>query len=360
MSMFKVYCNGKLLHDSKMQSLRISNAKVELELGKTGLFDFTIYPDHPYYDEIFLMLSLVSVLRNDKTIFSGRVLTISYGFHNEKRVSCEGDLAFLCDTIVEPLAFYGSFVEYAERLVRTHNAQVDSTKQFTLGNFSAADFYPFEVVTNDYFRTLDEINTRIIGQSGCYLQTRTENGVRYLDVLSYDVNISNTSNQSITYGKNLIDIQREVDGTEVFSSIYPIGDEVDGARVGIGSVNNGVPYIINEDAVKQYGLIHRIVEFNGIKDPQALKTAAQNYMRNNYLELTSIDITVADISPMDSSLDTFIPGQWVNVYSKNHFTETPTSLLVRKMTIDITNPKNTRMEVGRIKRGITESIAKMI
>lgn len=358
--MFRVYCNGNLLHDSKMQSLRISNAKVELELGKTGLFDFTIYPDHPYYDEIFLMLSRVSVLRYDKTIFNGRVLAISYGFHNEKRVSCEGDLAFLCDTIIEPLAFYGSFVEYAEQLIRIHNGQVDSTKQFTLGNFSAADFYPFEVVTNEHVRTLDEINTRIIGQSGAYLQTRTENGVRYLDVLSYEVNISNASNQSIVYGKNLIDIKREVDGAEVFSSIYPLGDEVNGAKIGISSVNNWVPYITNEDAVKQYGLIHKVVEFPGITDPQALKTAATNYMRDNYLELTSIDITVADISPLDSSLDTFIPGQWVNVYSKHHFTETPTPLLVRKMTIDITNPKNTRMEVGRIKRGITESIAKMI
>ena len=358
--MFRVYCNGKLLHDSEMQSLRISNAKVELELGKTGLFDFTIYPDHPYYDEIYLMLSMVSVLRNDKTIFSGRVLKISYGFRNEKHVSCEGELAFLCDTIVEPLAFYGSFAEYLEYLLGIHNAQVDSTKRFTVGDFSTADFYPFEVVTNEYVRTLDEINTRIIGQSGCYLQTRNVNGVRYLDVLSYEVNISNASNQSIVYGKNLIDIQREVDGTEVFSSIYPLGDEVDGARVGIGSVNNWVSYITNADAVKQYGLIHKIVEFNGIKDPQELKTAAQNYMRDNYLELTSIDITVADISPMDRSLDTFIPGQWVNVYSKHHFTESPTPLLVRKMTIDITNPKNTRMEVGRIKRGITESIANMI
>ena len=355
--MFRVYCNGKLLHDGNLESLRITNAKVELELGKTGLFNFTIYPDHPYYDEIYLMLSMVSVTRRGEPLFNGRVLKITYGFHNEKIVSCEGELAFLLDTIVEPLAYYGSFAEYLEYLLTIHNAQVDSTKQFKPGDFSAADYYPFEVVTNSYVRTLDEIEEKIIGQSGCYLQTRTVDGVRYLDVLSYDVNTSNISNQSITYGKNLIDIQREVDGSEVFSSIYPLGDEVDGARVGIASVNNWKSYITNEEAVAKYGLIHKIVEFNGIKDPQQLKTAAQNFMRDNYLELTSTEITVADISPTDTSLDTFTPGQWVNVYSKNHFTESPTTLLVRKMTIDINNHKNTRIEVGRIKRGFTENIA---
>jgi len=355
--MFKVFCNGKLLHDSNMESLRISGAKVELELGKTGLFNFTIYPDHPYYDEVFLMLSIVTVQRKDKTIFSGRVLKISYGFHNEKQVACEGELAFLLDTVVEPLAYYGSFSEYLAHLIKIHNGQVDSTKQFQVGDFSAADYYPFEVVTNDYVTTLAEIETRIIGQSGCYLQTRSENGIRYLDVLSYDVDINNASNQAITFGKNLVDIQREVDGSEVFSSIIPLGEEVNGAKVGIGSVNNYKPYITNEDAVAKYGLIHKVVEFKGITEPQALKIAAENYMRNNYLELSSIEITVADISHMDDTLDSFTPGQWVNVYSKHHFTENPTALLVRKITIDINNPKNTRVEVGRLKRGITDSIA---
>lgn len=355
--MFKVYCDGKLIHDSNLESLRITNAKVELELGKTGLFNFTIYPNHPYYDEISLMLSTVSVTRRGEPLFNGRVLKIAYGFHNEKNVSCEGDLAYLLDTIVEPLAYYGSFAEYLDRLISIHNAQVDSTKQFKVGNFSAADFFPFEVVTNSYTRTLDEIEEKIIGQSGCYLQTRTVDGVRYLDVLSYDVDINNTSNQSITYGKNLTDIQREVDGSEVFSSIYPLGDEVDGARVGIASVNNWKAYITDDEAVAKYGLIHKIVEFNGIKDPQQLKTAATNYMRNNYLELTSTEITVVDTSPTDPALDTFAPGQWVNVYSKHHFAENPTRLLVRKMSIDINNHKNTRIEVGRIKRGLAENIA---
>lgn len=358
--MYRVTCNGKLLHDSQMELLRIHNTKVDLELGKTGAFDFVIYPEHPYYDSVNVMLSYITVYRLDKIIFSGRVLKIEYGFHNEKRVSCEGELAYLLDTLVEPTAFYGSYNEYFDRLINIHNAQVDKTKQFSIGDFTIAEFFPYEVVTSEYTTTWDEMNKKFVDRSGGYLQARTENGVRYLDMLSFDANINNVSNQRITYGKNLLDIQREIDGSEVFSAIVPLGEEVDGVRVDISSVNNGVKYIVNEEAVAMYGMIYKVVQFDGITDPAILLTQAKRYLEENFAAVTSIEITVADISPLDPALDSFMLGQWVEVHSKHHFDNTGVLFLVRKMTIDILNPDQTRIVIGRVRRGITDSIAKLI
>lgn len=358
--MYRVTCNGKLLHDSQMESLRIHNTKIDLELGKTGSFEFVIYPEHPYYDSVNVMLSYITVYRLDKILFNGRVLKIEYGFHNEKRVACEGELSYLLDTLIEPIAFYGSYNEYFDHLIKLHNAQVDESKQFSIGDFTIAEFYPYEVVTNEYITTWEELNKKFVDASGGYLQARTENGVRYLDMLSFDANINNKSNQRITYGKNLLDIQREVDGSEVFSAIIPLGEEVNGVRVDIGDVNNWVKYLVNEEAVATYGMIYKVVQFDGITDPNTLLIQARRYLEENFAPVTSIEITVADISPLDPALDSFIPGQWVEVYSKHHFDGGAAMFLVRKMTIDILNPDQTRIVIGRVRRGITDSIAKMI
>lgn len=351
--MYKIVCDGYTLHDDTLSGLRIHGATLELELGKTGSLMFTIYADHPHYDAVEVMASRITVYRKDAILFSGRAFKIEYGWHNEKRVSCEGELAFLLDTLIPPTAFYGSFNEYFERCVNVHNSQVDSSKQFAVGDFTVAEFYPYEVVSSDYVRTWDELQNRIIARSSGYLQARYKDGVRYLDLLSWDADISNTSNQKIKFGKNLIDIKRDVDGSEVFSAVIPLGDEVNGARVTIESVNNYVPYVSNAEAVAKYGMIYKVVTFDGVTDPAALKFAATNYLRENYAEISGIEITVADVSVIDTELDSFLPGQWVDVESLHHFPTNPNTFLVKKVRIGITDPAQTLISIGRIQRGLT-------
>lgn len=354
--MYRVYCNGKLLHSNDYEGLRIQNGNLELELGKTGLFEFTIHPNHPYYDSVGVMTSRLVVYRKDTIIFNGRVLKIEYGFHNEKRVYCEGALAYLLDSVVEPTAYYGDNEGYFRHLLKIHNAQVGADKQFTPGNFSLAYYYPFEVSSSEYTTTLDEINKRII-VPGTYLQVRHENGMMYLDALSYEVNISNVSGQTIEFGKNLIDIRRETNGSEIFSSIIPLGDEVNGARITISDVNNWKTNLVYQPAVDKYGLIHKVVIFDGITDPQALMNRANVYLQEHFEAEDTIEIDVADISGIDeNTTDSFTPGQWVKVQSKHHLKENPSYYLVKKMSIRISDPGQTRVFVGRLKGGITSII----
>ena len=355
--MYRVYCNGKLLHDNNLDGLRIQNDNLDLELGKSGLFEFTIHENHPYYDTVGVMSSRVLVYRNDTAIFEGRVLKIEYGFHNEKRVSCEGALAYLLDSIVEPTAYYGDNTGYFEQLIQLHNYQVDADKQFTPGNFSLGYYYPFEVSSDEYTTTLNEIKTRLAKTDDCYLQVRHEGGVMFLDVLSYNVNISNVSGQTIDLGKNLLDIKRETNGGEIFTAIYPLGAEDGGARLTIGSVNNWKNYIAYQPAVDKYGLIHKVVVFDGITDPKVLMNTANTYLREHYDAIDTIELDVADRSGIDETvLDSFTPGQWVKVNSKFHLKENPSYYLVKKMNIRISDPKQTRVFVGRLKSGITDTI----
>lgn len=357
--MYKVMCDDKTLHNDELQQLKISSGKLTLEIGKSGLFEFTIYPDHPYYENVKPVVSIIEVYRNEAVIFRGRALNIKYGFYNEKQVSCEGELAFLLDSIVEPHAYYGSFSEYLEYILAVHNGQVEEAKQFEVGNFTVGEFTPYEVVEDYAFETsFDVINKRMVEQSGGYLQVRHEYGTMYLDLLTPEVNISNVSEQTIRLGKNLLDIERDVEGAEVFSGIVPLGAKIGDTenRLDISSVNSGSYAITNADAVAVYGKIYRTVIFENITNATTLMNQATQYLAENFAAVNTIEITAADLSGMNPDLDSFQIGQWVKVESEQHFNSGQETFLIRKMTINISNPAATKIEIGRTKQGLTDNL----
>ena len=357
--MYKVTCDDKTLHNDELQQLKISGGKLTLEIGKSGLFEFTIYPDHPYYENVKPLVSIIEVSRNESVIFRGRALNIKFGFYNEKQVSCEGELAFLIDSIVEPHAFYGSFIEYFEHIIDIHNMQVEEAKRFERGSVTVADFYPFEVVEDFNFNTsYDTINQRMVEETSGYLQVRHEYGTMYLDLLNYDMNISNVSEQTIRLGKNLIDIERDVEGAEVFSGIVPLGAKIGETenRLDISNVNGGSYSITNADAVAVYGKIFRVVIFENITNASTLLSQARTYLAENFAAVNTIEITAADLSGMNPDLDSFQIGQWVKVESEKHFNSGQETFLIRKMTINISNPAATKIEIGRSKQGLTDNL----
>lgn len=356
--MYKVLCDGKPLHDDGIQGLKVVKGKLVLEIGKSGLFEFTIYPSHPYYENVRPMRSIIEVYRDEISIFRGRVLNIKYGFHNEKQVSCEGELAFLLDSIVEPHAIYGSFSEYFEYILDIHNSQVETEKQFEVGSVTVADFYPFEVVEDFQFLTsLETLQKRMVEPSGGFLQVRHEYGTMYLDLLTAEMDISNVSGQKIRLGKNLLDIKKDVEGSEVFSGIIPLGAKIGETenRVNISGVNGGSYSIVNSDAVAIYGKIFKTVIFENITNATTLLQEARAYLANNYAAINTIEITAVDLSGANPDLDSFNVGQWVEVESEPHFNQIET-FLIRKMTIPISDPTGTKIEVGKTRQGITDSL----
>ena len=206
--------------------------------------------------------------------------------------------------------------------------------------------------TAEYLTTKETLEKALSEPLGGYFQTRFEDGQAHLDYL---VKPTLLSPQTIEFGKNLIDLQRTEDGEDLFSAILPLGDEVDGARVQIGSVNNWNPFIVNQNAYNLCGYIAKVVTFDGITDPQKLKSAATLYLQENYIAASNIEITITDMSHIDSSYDSFKIGQNVEVISPKHFKEKMT-FLIRKMTINVSDPTQTRITVGKVKQGFVESI----
>lgn len=357
--MYQVYCGNRVLYDGSTEELMLKSADLDLELGKTGSFEFVIYPTHPNYDAVVPMAA-VTVRRDYETIYGGRVLKIKYGFYNEKQVSCEGELAFLLDSMIAPHYYSDGFADYFRHTLEKHNALVELEKQFLPGVVTVGDFYPFTVEEpTEYRSAFDTLTGRMVEPSGGYLSVRYEDGNRYLDLLSRYADASNVSGQTIEVGKNLLDIQREFAGEKVFTVIIPLGAKVEGTedRVNITSVNSGVAYLVNSAAAALYGKIYRQVIFDNITNPQTLKDEAEQYLAANYAGEYSVEITAADLSGVDPTTDFFRVGQWVRVSNPYHFGYETQLLLIKKLTINLLAPAETKIVIGEVKKGLSEAVA---
>ena len=69
--MYRVLCDGKVLHDVRDEDYMLMEPKISLELNKTGNFDFSIFPRHPNADVINKLKSKIEVYEDSELLFSG-------------------------------------------------------------------------------------------------------------------------------------------------------------------------------------------------------------------------------------------------------------------------------------------------
>lgn len=354
--MYRVYCDGLLLYHSNLENLKIFNPSIELEVGKTGSFEFTIYPDHARYSLIKKMKSIITVWQDDFLLFRGRPLDEETGWYNEKSFVCEGDLAFLLDSVQRPATFTGTVAEYVAFLVGNHNTDMEQEKQFTVGTVTVDGSLTVELT--EYTNTLETVEKTLVEVYGGFLRTRTVDGITYLDYLS---EFTELAPQKITFGKNLLDLKRTSKGEEVVSAIIPLGAKLvdengqeTETRLTITSVNNGLDYIINEDAKDDFLTIFRTVIFDEITDPTELLTAGKAY-NSDFVNLPeTIELTTADLATTDKSITSFHVGTQVVVETKPHGIDH--LFLVNKLSLKLHEPDANKMTLGKTVRGFTATV----
>lgn len=102
---YKIFCDDYILYDSQLNEFQVGSPVLKQELNTANELTFTIYPNHPYFNNISKLSSIVRVYRNDKLLFKGRVINSELGFYNEKKITCEGVLAFFTWQRYSPIRF---------------------------------------------------------------------------------------------------------------------------------------------------------------------------------------------------------------------------------------------------------------
>ena len=352
--MFRIYCDGILLYHSNLESLKIFAPSLELELNKTGSFVFTLYPDHPRFFTVKRLKSIIEVFQDDFLLFRGRVLDEEVGWHNEKTFSCEGELAFLLDTIQRPYDFTGSIPDFLGMLLSNHNAQADAEKRFALGNVTVTDPNDYIVRSDiDYTSTWDVITKKLVEMLGGFLQVRHVNGVNYLDYLEESTLLAP---QKITFGKNLLDLKRTRKGEDIATAIIPLGAKLQDTdqRLTIASVNGGLDYIVDAAAVKDLGTIFRTVIFDDVTEPANLKTKGEAQLSESVKQWESLELTAADMSAVDKDITSFHLGTQVQVESYPHGLNQ--RFRVEKLSLNLFDPAANKMTLGKSIKAFSEVI----
>lgn len=354
--MWKVYCDDNLIYSTKLETLNIYNAKLELELNKTGAFEFVVYPSHPHYSKMEKLKSIIKVYQNNHLIFKGRILNDTALFHNQKEIVCEGELSFLIDSIQRPYDFqsgenHTTIDDFFKFLIGNHNSQVDESRQFKVGNITVKDPNNYIVrADSTYLNTWETINKKLIETNGGYLWVRHEEDGNYIDYLE---DFNTLSNQTIEFGKNLLDFNKIAKGEEIATAIIPLGAKAEGTDdyLTIKDVN-GVDYVYNEEAVHKYGWIFKTVEWQDVTEASNLLTKAREYLADTINLVVTLELSAVDLAGLNKDFNAFRMGTYVSVKSSPHGVNS--NFLVNKLSIELLNPKNNKLVLGKSYSTFTE------
>ena len=359
--MFKAYCNNQSFLNAGISddALNLAEAQLDLEVGKAGSFTFKIYPTNIGYNYFQKFKSYVSLYREDRLIFSGRVLEEKKGFSNEKTIICEGLLAMLNDSIIRPFSFQGTITEFLTMLINNHNSQVSEDKQFTLGTVTVTDPNNYIARSREGYNSTMALFDDTVSTLGGYFVVRPENGVLYIDYLE---DFTAESGQEVNFGENLLDITKESSGTELITALIPLGAESqetqeDGTvirrKLTIESVNDGNDYLTNTEAIEKYGFILGTHEWNDVTRPENLKTKGEAYLAQAVMEKTTINISAVDMAKAGADIDSFLAGEYVNIKSSVHSIDA--KMLIKKQSLNLLNPSQNKLTVGDTVAGYVES-----
>lgn len=331
---------------------------VKNEMGKTGTLEFGMAPNHPYYNRLMQMKTIMRVDYDNTCIFRGRVLTIDTSpLTGERKVHLEGDLAFLMDSIQPGVKEEErpeiSILTYLQSILQTHNSQMaeegsNDKKIFPgelPGQYSSSinDIQKIIVNANQNFGSNSWQNTTsslesLTKEYGGYFRTRYVNGTCYLDWLDNCFNYAENT-QPIEIGENLIDISGTTEVENIFTALIPIGRShgediyIEGYREDIHGHNKRilVPQIVGlfsddelnkgphaksdyRNAVNNYGIIYKTQSFGNADTQEKLWAYAIDWIKNNYVGgITNFDVSALDLHHVNGQISKYLYGDRVRV-----------------------------------------------
>ena len=343
--MIQAYIDNKLIYDSRIDSTRVLGLTVALGTDIAGTAQIILPPGHAAYNLATDYRSEVTIYRQGALLFRGRVLYQADDFYNRRTLTCEGERCFLCDSIMRPYLYQDSPAAIFEAVVGIHNAQQEAFKTFQVGTVTVTDPNNYIRIESESAETVADTIDKLVDRVGGHIVfTTNANGQRVINWLEAP---GYQSNQTIEFGENLLDFSRSGAGTELATVIVPYGakDDDTGARLTIESVNNGLDYIQDDDAVALRGTIVKAVYWDDVTEPANLLAKAQKYLAASKLTVTTLALTAVDLSVLDKDIDTFQVGDQVKVVSKPHGVDDRFMLTSR--SYDLLHPESDSVTLGK-------------
>lgn len=376
--------------------------KLTREVSKGGSLVFTMPRNHPQYDKLQKMSTVVTVRQDGTETWRGRILNHEADWYNRRVIYCEGALSYFNDSCITPFNYDGTLQQFLQHLVDAHNEQVQhKMKRFELGtvtaalgelvvHFGDADKYG---VGEDYGSIWDIIDKMVLKTFGGYVYCtyNPETGNNVLNYCDQAWEEKRQVNQAIQYGVNLLKLTEKTDTNDLFTRIYPVGnkhtvkktkwyyklmwwkdhshdaDEDHEERYGImdtvaATVEKYLPkagysynleegWIQNDDAVAKFGIIAKIREQNTDSDDDTFAAGVQD-LQQNYAMVTSYTVGAVDLVDAGYKLDRLTFASYAHIYSEPHSVDA--IMLCTKLVEPFEQPDKKEYTFGMTRRTLTD------
>lgn len=391
--MYEIWADDLLIHSdvTPLETAKVINPHLVLEDSAAGSLEFTLPPINVGYSQDILkrMVTNIVVRENGEFLWGGRILQDSFDFWNNRKMICEGELAFLNDSIQPPKKYdvttdHTTIESFFYALIDIHNSQVGPDRQFEKGMVTVTDGDQ-TTDTNEIYRftnyetTLECMNEKLLERLKGHLRVRHQAGKRYLDYISDDT--LDTNSQVVRFGINLLDFSKNIDMTELSTVIVPRGTRLDiddsdpryieGLESYLTVVDvetkviddktwhtKGEIFVQNPDAVTNFGRIATVVDWENVTDKDVLYSKAEKYLKDEQYEKMTLEIQALDLKYL---MDGDAP---IKFQSKLRCVSEPHGMdhtfIVSKMDVDLSNPGNSLYTLGtNVKLSLTQAASRV-
>lgn len=369
---------GSVLHDPRTDA-QISAGTLKEESGQSPTLSLTIQPTHPLWDSftrdaVMLPNREVELVEFETGIvlFRGRVRAVSMEFDGSKKLTCEGAMAYLNDTTVRPYKTYDTDEiecevnapaeanKLFEWFIEQHNARVmNACEKFRIGVNAGVNFGKLQRGTGTGPATLKEMRDKLEKACGGWLRVRYDATGSIIDWLP-DTGAAEAT-QRVELGSNLLDLDTQVDGKDIYTAIVPVGKTGKGQdehKVNVSAETVYVPFgfVIQGDAVvdmaaaEKYGVIEKTMSYD-LDKPQALADKAVADLAGGKLD-DSIEVSAFDLHNLNEQT---LPIDFLDrVFVKSGPHGIERYMICSGRTINLTNPTATQYKLGAITATLTK------
>lgn len=353
-----------------------SAASVDLTAGKAGSMAFSLPPDHPYRDKLPYMRPGLELLQGRYVVWRGRITSQVGDFRNNLNVTAEGVMAVLNDSTVPPFVYpddfaadadyqaaanNGNVVDFLFRwFLAQHNAKVSTDQQIKPGVCTVTDANNYIARSaTKYLTTMEAMTTRLTGSAlGGYLLMRYEADGNYLD---YYADLPLTNAQAVQFGQNLLDLERQLTGTGIYTAILPVGkDGLTITELADGDLTDDLvkegPYVWSRAGVAKYGWIcpgptdwQDVTVAGNLQSYAAARLATSGWALEESITCKAIDLHVTD-----AAVAAWRVGRYTMLATTPHGIRAAMPLL--QMHIDLLDPAQTTVTMGRTRRTFTGDV----
>lgn len=398
--MYEIYADNILIHSdiTPLETVKAINPHLILEDSAAGSLELTLPPNNAGYsqDVVKRMVTDIVVKCDGEFLWGGRVLQDSGDFWNNRKLMCEGELAFLNDSIQPPHKYSSedTTIElFLQELIRIHNSQVDINRRFEAGMVTVTDgdqqeddnaIYRF----TNYETTLECINDKLVNRLKGHLRVRHQDGHRYIDYIRDEDLAANS--QVIRFGVNLLDFSKNIDMSELSTVVVPRGERLDIAETDPRYIDGLEPYLTveslgqktetitlpdgttktevwhdsgsmfvkNQTAVDNFGWLPTVIDWSNVTKAENLYAKAAKYLKDEQYEKMVLEIQAFDLKYLQQG------DAPINFLSRLRCISEPHNMdhtfVVSRMEIDLTNPENSLYTLGSdVKLSLTQAASRI-